>query len=40
MNDSMSDDEEMNEEEFLLACMSELQEATGCEIEHETELNN
>ena len=40
MNDSMSDDEEMNEEEFLLACMSELQEATGCEIEPETELNN
>ena len=40
MTDSMSDDEEMGEEDFLLACMSELQEETGCEIERETELNN
>ena len=40
MNDSMSDDDEMSEDEFLFACVSELQEMTGYEIEGETELNN
>ena len=41
MNDGMSDDEEqMSEDDLFMAYLSEFQEATGCEIEHETELNN
>ena len=41
MNDGMSDDEEqMTDDELFMAYLSEFQEATGCEIEHENELNN